>query len=192
MFPTSTASSAASPATRLPAGAAELRPGDGLLAQAAKEQRTLHVKDVPDGYLPVSSSLGRGTPAQLLIAPGHRRRHRPRGRRARVLPTGGACRLELMDRASEALGVAVRASKDRTRLEELLEETQRQAEELQTQQEELRVNNEELEEQGTALKESQAQLEAQQTELEQTNAQLEEQAQLLGGQNDELSQRPAR
>ncbi len=36
-------------------------------------------------------------------------------------------------------------------LEELLEETQRQAEELQTQQEELRVTNEELEEQGRAL-----------------------------------------
>ena len=81
----------------------------------------------------------------------------------------------------------MRASKDRTRLEELLEETQRQAEELQTQQEELRVNNEELEEQGQALKESQAQMEAQQTELEQTNAQLEEQAQLLEARNDELS-----
>ena len=58
---------------------------------------------------------------------------------------------ELLARVSEALGVAVRASKDRTRLEELLEETQRQAEELQTQQEELRVTNEELEEQSRAL-----------------------------------------
>ena len=48
---------------------------------------------------------------------------------------------------SESIGIAVRGSKDRTRLEELLEETQRQAEELQTQQEELRVSNEELEEQ---------------------------------------------
>ncbi len=50
-------------------GAAESRPGDGLLAQAAKERRTLHVKEVPDGYLPVTSSLGSGTPTQLLIAP---------------------------------------------------------------------------------------------------------------------------
>ncbi len=51
----------------------------------------------------------------------------------------------LLERVSEALGVAVRASRDRTRLEDLLAETQRQAEELQTQQEELRVSNEELE-----------------------------------------------
>jgi CheY-like chemotaxis protein len=95
--------------------------------------------------------------------------------------------LELLERLSESLGVAVRASKDRTRLEELLEETQRQGEELQTQQEELRVTNEELEVQARSLKESQAQLEAQQAELEQTNAQLEEQAQLLEHQRDELA-----
>ena len=93
-----------------------------------------------------------------------------------------ARRASCWTRVSETIGVAVRASRDRTRLEELLEETQRQAEELQAQQEELRVSNEELEEQGRALQESQAQLETQQAELEQTNAQLEEQAQLLEDQ----------
>jgi len=96
--------------------------------------------------------------------------------------------LELMTRVSDSLAVAIRASKDRTRLEELLGETQRQGQELQTQQEELRVSNEELEVQTRSLKESQAQLESQQAELEQTNAQLEEQAQLLGHRRDELTQ----
>ena len=38
-----------------------LRPGDGLVGQAVKENRALHVTDVPDGYLPVASTLGRGT-----------------------------------------------------------------------------------------------------------------------------------
>ena len=99
----------------------------------------------------------------------------------------GSIERELLSRVSESLGVAVRGSKDRTRLEELLEETQRQAEELQTQQEELRVSNEELEEQSRVLKESQARLENQQAELEQINAQLEEQAQFLEAQSDDLS-----
>src|SRR6185437_8716625 len=94
---------------------------------------------------------------------------------------------DLLGRLSESLGIAVRASKDRTRLEELLEETQRQGEELQSQQEELRVSNEELEVQARSLKESQAQLESQQAELEQTNSQLEEQAQILARQRDELA-----
>ncbi len=94
---------------------------------------------------------------------------------------------ELLTRVCESIAVAVRASKDRHRLEELLQETQQQAEELQTGQEELRVSNEELEEQGRALRESQAQLESQQAELEQINSQLEEQTQLLEHQKDALA-----
>jgi CHASE3 domain sensor protein len=164
-----------------------VRAGEGLLGQAAKENRSLRVKNVPQGYLPVTSALGHGTPRELLIAPasvdgtvqavvelGFFRSLRPED-------------LELMDRLSDSLGIAIRASKDRTRLEELLEETQRQGQELQTQQEELRVSNEELEVQTRSLKESQGQLESQQAELEQTNARLEEQAHLLEHQRDELA-----
>jgi CheY-like chemotaxis protein/CHASE3 domain sensor protein len=161
--------------------------GDGLLGQAAKDNRPVHVQNVPEGYLPVASSLGRAEPRELLISPAT-----ADGRVHGVLELGFFRAIqpedqELLARVSESLGIAVRASKDRTRLEELLEETQRQAEELQTQQEELRVSNEELEVQARSLKESQAQLEAQQAELEQTNAQLEEQAQILEHQKDELS-----
>ena len=163
-----------------------LRPGDGLVGQAAKENRVLHVTDVPAAYLSVASGVGRGDPAELLVAPasvdGHVQAVIELGFFRRI----GAPELELLDRTSESLGAAVRASKDRTRLEELLGETQRQAEELQTQQEELRVSNEELEEQSRVLRESQARLENQQSELEQINAQLEEQTQILEHQRDQL------
>src|SRR5262249_40376079 len=37
-------------------GTATLRPGDGLVGQAAKDNRPLHVTDVPSGYLAVTSS----------------------------------------------------------------------------------------------------------------------------------------
>ena len=82
--------------------------------------------------------------------------------------------------------MALRSARYRTRLVELLEETQRQSEELQVQQEELRVSNEELEERGRALMDSQARLETQQAELEQTNVQLEEHTQHLERQKAEL------
>jgi signal transduction histidine kinase/DNA-binding response OmpR family regulator len=173
-----------------PAGGDDLvvRAGSGLLGQAAKQGRAVRVTDVPPGYLTVGSSLGKTDPRELLIAPasvdGVVRAMIELGFLRQVHPA----EQDLLERVSELLAIAIRTSVDRTRLEELLEETQRQAEELQAQQEELRVNNEELEEQGRALKESQANLESQQVELEQTNSQLEEQAQMLETQRDELEQ----
>jgi CheY-like chemotaxis protein/signal transduction histidine kinase/CHASE3 domain sensor protein len=164
-----------------------VRPGDGLVGQAARDRRALRVRDVPPGYLPISSGVGKGTPHELVLVPAG-----IDGVVHAVLELGffGATdseQRELLSRVSESIAVAVRAAKDRQRLEELLQETQQQAEELQAGQEELRVSNEELEEQGRALRESQANLEAQQAELEQINSQLEEQTQMLEHQKDALA-----
>jgi CheY-like chemotaxis protein/signal transduction histidine kinase len=164
-----------------------VRPGDGLLGQAVRDQRALRVRDVPAGYLPISSGIGKGAPNELVVVPA-----RVDGVVQAVLELGffgstDADQRELLSRASESIAVAVRAAKDRQRLEELLQETQQQAEELQAGAEELRVSNEELEEQGRALRESQSNLEVQQAELEQINSQLEEQTQLLENQKDELA-----
>ena len=166
---------------------AAVRPGDGLVGQAAKDRRALRVRDVPAGYLPISSGIGQGTPNELAVVPAS-----IDGVVHAVLELGffGATdsdQRELLSRVSESIAVAVRAAKDRQRLEELLQETQQQAEELQAGAEELRVSNEELEEQGRALRESQAHLEIQQSELEQINSQLEEQTQLLEHQKDNLA-----
>ena len=171
----------------LPAASATLRPGDGLTGQAAREDRIVHLRDVPDGYLDVSSAMGRTSPRELVIAPAS-----ADGTVQGVVEIGVLRRLDpieltALDRMSESIATAIRAARDRTRLEELLAQVQRQAEELQRQQEELRVTNEELEHQTRALQESQVQLEDQQTELEQVNAQLEEQAGSLEVQRDELT-----
>ena len=170
-----------------PGSVEALRPGDGLAGQAARDNRLLHVHEVPPDYLPIGSATGRAASRQLLIAPAV-----IDGRTLAIVELGffGAvepAKQELLERASESMAAAVRASQDRSRLEELLMQTQQQAEELQTREEELRVNNEELEEQGRALRESRANLESQQAELEQINAQLEEQTQVLEQQKDALA-----
>jgi CheY-like chemotaxis protein/CHASE3 domain sensor protein len=168
-----------------------LRPGDGLTGQALKENRIVNIEDVPADYFPVASALGQRKPARLLIAPaGHSgvvQAVMELGFFRKLLPSD----LEFLRRTRESIGIAVRSSKDRTRLEELLAQTQRQSEQLQTQQEELRVANEELAERSQVLKESQRRLESQQAELEQTNSQLEEQASILQTQRDELQQAQA-
>ena len=165
-----------------------VRPPDapGLVEQVLRDREPLVVRALPDGYLPVRSGVGSGSPRELLIVPaiahdeviavlefGFLRPVAPEDR-------------ELLGRVAPTIAIAFRAARAALRIQNLLEETQGQTEELQAQQEELRVNNEELEEQGRALKASQAQLEGQQAELEQTNSQLEEQAQILESQKDVL------
>ena len=165
-----------------------VRGGDTLLGQAARDRRPVHVTQLPADYLPVTSSLGRADSTELLIA--------PVGLDKRVhcvielgfLHAVGEAERELLARVAEPIAMALRAAKDRSRLEALLEESRRQAEELQMQQEELRASNEELEEQGNALRDSQLRLEKQQTDLEESNTQLEEQARQLELQRSELTQ----
>ncbi len=166
-------------------------PGEGLLGKVAADGQATTLSDLPAGYLKVGSALGSEVPRHLVVAPAL-----ADGRVNAVLELGYFNAvddrvLELLEAVSGSIGIALRSARFRERLQDALEETQRQAGELQAQSEELRVSNEELEEQGNALKESQARLELQQVELEQTNSQLEEQAQTLEGQRDELARATA-
>nr|WP_306300158.1 response regulator [Erythrobacter sp. LQ02-29] len=164
---------------------------EGLLGKVAADSQATVVSDIPDGYLRIGSALGSATPRHLVVAPAFNE-----GSVNAVVELGYFDDVddrvrELLDAVAGSVGVALRSARFRERLQDALEETQRQAGELQAQSEELRVSNEELEEQGNALKESQARLELQQVELEQTNTQLEEQAQTLEGQRDELARAAA-
>ena len=164
------------PAERL---AQRIPAAQGLAGQVARSRKLLHVRNVPAGHFEVTSATGRSNPAELVLAPAIQN-----DRVYAVIELGfnhpvGESERSLLEGASEMLASAIRAGMDRTRLEALLTETQRQSEELQTQQEELRVSNEELEQQSRILQESQARMELQQTELEQTNVNLESQTEQL-------------
>lgn len=166
-------------------------PEDGLLGLAVRDRRNFVLHDVPDNYLYFGSGLGQAKPRHMLIAVA-----KVDGAVAAVMELGfteevNPIWLQLLERVSEAVGIAIRSAEYRARLQELLEETQQQAEELQVQSEELKSANEELESQSRILQDSQSRLEAQQSELEETNAQLEEQAQALESQRDDLSRAQA-
>ncbi len=167
------------------------RDGDGLLGQAAKDDRSFLLSDLPDDILYFGTGMARGKPRHLLVAP-----VKADGVVNAVVELGfvgpvGHDALALLERVSQSVGVEVRSAMYRGRLQELLEETQQQAEELQAQSEELQTTNQQLEERSLSLQESQSRLEQQQTELEQTNTQLEEQAQMLESQRDDLARTQA-
>jgi len=146
--------------------------GDGLIGRAALAKTVLHIRDLPSDFFKVESGMGARAPAEVVLLPACLE-----GSALAVLefafftPVSEPA-LELLNRVSETIAVALRSVQQKERLADLLEEAQRQAEELQTQQEELRVANEELQQQGDVLRSAHAQLEQGKEELETTNSDL--------------------
>ena len=164
-----------------------LLPGEGLVGQAARTRRLLHLAQLPQGYIKVSSSLGDGMPQQLVLLPVH-----GDGGVNGVVELGflrevGRRELDFLELVAGNIGTAIEATLSRQRLAEVLAETQSLNAELQVQQEELRTANEELEEQSRVLERSQASLESQKLELEQSNEQLALQAEVLDQRNAALA-----
>ncbi len=158
---------------------------EGLVGQAATGDHCLCVR-TPPGYLNIASATGQSPPGEVVVVPA-----RADGILYAVVELGFLEPVpervaELLESAAGSIGIAIRSAFYRRRLEELLEETRRQAELLQAQQEELRAANEELEEQRDRLQESEQALQGQQSELRRTNRELEEQTEALEQQKAEL------
>lgn len=165
-----------------------IKRGQGLTGQVLDEKRAIEITGASAEFLKVGSALGSASASHCVVAP-----MMADGNVTGVLELGFigeensfSDTRELLENASEAMGMALRSAQYRARMVELLQETQRQSEELQVQQEELRVSNEELEERGRALMDTQARLETQQADLEQTNVRLEEHTHSLERQKAEL------
>jgi CheY-like chemotaxis protein/signal transduction histidine kinase len=165
----------------------QLKPAESLVAQAALERRVLRLEPLPADYIRVSSGLGGGAPASVLLAPVDSDGDINGVVELGLLRPITERDVELLTLVKGNIGSAIEASHSRQRLQEVLAETQQLNEELQVQQEELRTANEELEEQSRVLEESQASLENQKAELEQTNEQLNEQSVALDQKNAELT-----
>jgi CheY-like chemotaxis protein/HAMP domain-containing protein len=156
-----------------------IKHGEGLVGQAALEKKPIIFNDIPEDYIRIKSGLGNAVPRNIIVFP-FLYEDQVKG----VVELGCAqaasdLDIQFLEIAGNNIGIAFNASQSRTQLKELLEETQRQAEELEVQQEELKQANEELIEKTSLLEKSEAELKTQQEELQQTNEELEEKANLL-------------
>ena len=164
------------------------KPGEGLVGETAREKKLKHIKQVPDNYLLVTSSLGHGAPLELVLTPVNNE-----GAVNGVIELGftrpvAQRELELLRLIAANVGTSLEAALYRQRLQNVLEETQQLNEELEVQQEELRTANEELGEQSRVLEQSQFHLEEQKAALEQSNEQLAVQALALDQKNVAIGQ----
>jgi CheY-like chemotaxis protein/HAMP domain-containing protein len=166
------------------------RLGEGLVGQAALEEKSILLTEAPTDYIRITSGLGEAAPVNVIVLP-----VLFEDQVMAVIELASFSRFTQVQRAfleqlSESIGVVLNTIIANTRTEELLEQSQQlthelqsQSEELQAQQEELQQTNRELEQQAASLKASEELLQTQQEELQQTNEELEEKAQLLEEQN---------
>lgn len=163
-----------------------IKPGEGLIGQAAIENEIITLTEVPEGYFPIKSGLGHTLPRTVTVAPVSYQNDVIGIIELATLTEFNDRETEFLKVALENIGIAIHTAQTSGELKILLERTQQQAEELQAQQEELKQANEELEEQTKALRESEATLQSQQEELRQTNEELEEQTKALRASEDNL------
>jgi signal transduction histidine kinase/DNA-binding response OmpR family regulator len=159
---------AASHALESHATPSSFRTGEGLIGQAALSGKGTILDNLPEGFLRIDAGVGAGRPTEVVVSPSC-----AHGEPVAVLALGTTRRHasvdhELLERVSSPMAMALVSAQHKKRLEELLDESQRQAEELQSQQ---------------------AELETQQAELEATNEELNQTNSLMEVQTEELERR---
>lgn len=166
-----------------------IKGGEGLAGQAIKDKNPVIIRDLPENYINVNSSLGNTPPTCLVILPLIYADECIGIIEIGLLREPGSLEIQFLKDNLEMLSIGVNAALDYVKLQDFLEETQAQSEELQTQHNELENLNAELEAQSQKLQASEEELRVQQEELQQTNGELEERSSLLEEKNLEIEKK---
>lgn len=160
--------------------------GEGLVGQCAKEKKTIHLTEVPEDYIRISSALGEQAPLNIVAVPILFELQLVGVIELASFKAITEQQLEMVQLVTENIGVVLNNIRSMERTNALLRETQRQSEELQLRQDELRKSNENLQEQATLLKRSREELKQQSEELRVSNEELEEKQEVLKKQNQQV------
>ncbi|MFC5799892.1 HAMP domain-containing protein [Streptomyces formicae] len=169
-----------------PAPPARFRLGESLVGQAALSRRTIAVDDLPPGFVTISSGLGAGAPAALIVLPIVVEEQVLGAVELAALRPFARTHRDFLDRFTEMVGVNVSSLIAHTRTDELLDQSQRltaelraRSQELQARQEELQRSNAELAEKAALLADRNRDIERKNLEIEQGREELEERAKQL-------------
>ncbi len=157
----------------------EFAVGQGLVGQCAKERRRILLTDVPGDYVRISSGLGKSTPLNIIVLP-----VLFEGAVRAVIELASFSRFSeihqaFLEQLTESIGLVLNTIEANTVTENLLKQSQSQAQELQAQQEELRSSNEDLGTQARQLEDKNIEVQRKNQEVEVAKQHVEEKAEQL-------------
>jgi CheY-like chemotaxis protein/methyl-accepting chemotaxis protein len=154
----------------------QLRLGEGLIGQCARDARRVLITEMPDNVVPISSGVFKATPKAAVVLP-----VLFEGQVKAVIELASLShftdlQLSFLDQLTTGIGIVLNSIEATMQTEGLLKQSQQLAAELQTQQKELQQTNEQLEQKAQQLAERNVEVEAKNQEIEQARRALEEKA----------------
>ncbi len=157
----------------------QFRLGEGLVGQCAQEKQRILLTDVPSDYVRISSGLGEAAPLNIIALPilfeGSVRAVLELASFSPFSPIHQA----FLDQLTESIGLVLNTIEANTLTENLLKQSQSQAQELQSRQEELSTSNEDLASQASRLAEQNNEVERKNQEVVLAKRLVEEKAEQL-------------
>jgi len=157
----------------------EFRLGEGLVGQCAKEKERILLTNVPGDYVRINSGLGESPPLNIIVLPilfeGSVRAVVELASFSTFSPTHQA----FLDQVTESIGLVLNTIEANMLTENLLKQSQSQANQLQSRGEQLRSSNEDLGRQASRLAEQNIEVERKNQEVELAKRLVEEKAEQL-------------
>jgi len=151
----------------------EFQFGEGLVGQAALERQNILITQVPEDYIHVRSGLGESVPNYIIVMPFFYETILKGVIELGSFHEFNSVQQEFLDQVMPAIGIAVHSAQSRAQMQELLQQTQMQAEELRSQAEELQSQQDTLSQTNAELEERTQDLERQKNEIREKNLALE-------------------
>lgn len=133
--------------------------GEGMVGQCVLERATLHLREVPQEYVTITSGLGEAVPRTLLIVPLLYNESAYGVLEMASFKVFRDHEIAFIEKIAQSIASTVATVQINERTKRLLEQSQQMSEEMKAQEEELRQNQEELQATSEQMRRRQVELE---------------------------------